>query len=70
MILKPIEDNNTDFNLVYLDDVGKTGKQTPHCKIHKAMNKVSVFDDENKRGGYWRCLQAQCRAGCIEENAK
>ena len=53
----------SDFNLVELSDDTKIGKITPHCKIHRAMNKVSKHDDG---GGYWRCLQAQCRAGCIE----
>lgn len=52
-----------------------TGRLTPHCKLHGAMNKVS-------KDGYWRCIRAErnpeyehlwsdeyegdCRAGCIE----
>lgn len=44
-----IDDNNTDFEKV---------KFYPVCKEHGAMNKVS-------EEGYWRCLQGQCRAGCI-----
>jgi hypothetical protein len=55
--------NMSDFSLVELADDGKINKVTPHCRIHRAMNKVSMHKDY---GGYWRCLQAQCRAGCIE----
>ena len=54
-----IEDDSSDFKLVFIN-------QTPHCKIHKAMNKVSTYEN----GGYWRCLQGQCRAGCIEIKPK
>ena len=46
-----------DFSLVTLDQWGK-----PSCRIHGAMNKVSP----SERGGMWRCLQGQCRAGCID----
>ena len=61
--LIPIHDNNTDFDSVELADDANTGTLTPHCKRHRAMNKVSRFEDG---GGYWRCLQGQCRSGCIE----
>lgn len=52
-----IGDQNTDFSLVVI-------KSTPHCKIHGAMNKVSTYE----KGGYWRCLQGLCRAGCEQIN--
>ena len=52
-----IPDGNTSFELVKIIN----GK--PSCKIHGSMNKVSLHEDG---GGYWRCLQGQCRAGCIE----
>jgi hypothetical protein len=59
----PQSDGGCDFNLVELADDGKVGRLTPHCKLHRAMNKVSLFENG---GGFWRCLQGQCRAGCIE----
>lgn len=40
MIIEPLED--ADFTLVEL-------KETPHCKIHGAMNKFT-------RDGIWRCF--------------
>jgi len=52
--IKNIDDDNTDYNLV------KIKNKTPHCIIHGAMNKVSAYEN----GGYWRCLQGLCRAGC------
>ncbi len=52
--LKPIDDNNTNFDLVELKN------KSPHCINHGAMNKVSAYDN----GGYWRCLYECCRAGC------
>jgi len=63
MQIHPIEDGNSKFDLVELADDGRMGRVTPHCKIHRAMNKVSLFDEG---GGFWRCLQGQCRAGCVE----
>ena len=62
MKLEELDQNNggADFSLVELSDDGDTGKLTPHCKIHRAMNKVSS-------SGIWRCLQSSCRAGCIEK---
>lgn len=65
MKIRPMSDEvgGADFNLVELSDDGNIGKVTPHCKKHRAMNKVSVFDCG---GGYWRCLQGLCRAGCEE----
>lgn len=55
--------NFANFELVVID-------KTPHCKLHGAMNKVNVLEDD---GGYWRCLGAItkdndtfCRAGCQE----
>lgn len=72
MKIRPIEHEIENFNLVELSDDGNIGKLTPHCKIHRAMNKVSSFDG----GSYWRCIQAislatgkcvdDCRAGCRE----
>lgn len=45
-------------------------KETPHCILHGAMNKMNTLEDG---GGYWRCLSAisnqndtYCRAGCVE----
>jgi len=55
----PHPDKTADFGLIYSDE--KT--ETPHCRIHGAMNKVSVHED---KGGFWRCLQGQCKAGCLE----
>lgn len=59
------EDGGCDFDLVELADDGHIGRLTPHCKKHRAMNKVSLLLDHGG-GGYWRCLQGTCRAGCIE----
>lgn len=75
MKLKVIEDGNSNFDLIELEDSGNTGILTPHCKLHGAMNKVS-------EEGIWRCLRAEsnkdyeklwtdelerdCRAGCVE----
>jgi len=53
----PIEDNNSNFELIKI-------KKTPHCIKHGAMNKVSSYPT----GGYWRCLQGLCRAGCEQIN--
>lgn len=67
MEISKIEDNNTDFDSVYIDP--KTN--TPHCKKHGAMNKVSTFPD--RKGGYWRCISTitkkldnACRTGCVQ----
>ena len=60
MNIKAIDDNNTNFELVEIADDTNIGIYTPHCKIHRAMNKVSIYSN----GGYWRCLQHNCRAGC------
>lgn len=66
MLIRTIEDNNTNFNLVELRDDSNIGKKTPHCNNHGAMNKVSKF--KGSKGGYWRCnALGGCRAGCIEE---
>ena len=69
MKIKPIEDGNSRFDLVELRDDGNTRRDTPYCKLHGAMLKVSEF-------GHWRCVQSislktgkcveDCRAGCIE----
>ena len=56
----PIDDQGkggADFSMVEIGDMGK-----PSCKTHKAMNKVSSTEN----GGFWRCLQGTCRAGCME----
>lgn len=60
-----IDDKNTNFDLVELKSDRPGTVETPHCKIHGAMNKVSVFED----GGLWRCCTCDgvtCRAGCKE----
>lgn len=67
MKIKPIDDNNSNFELVILKSTNQKIQLTPYCKIHGAMNKVSVFKENN--GGYWRCNTAEgiiCRAGCIQ----
>ena len=66
--MKPINDNNSNIEIVELRDDGNIDRDTPHCKNHGAMLKVSDF-------GIWRCIQAinlstgkcqnDCRAGCI-----
>ena len=63
----PINDNNSRFDLVEIKTTHLSVQETPHCKIHGAMNVVGVFDD----GKLWRCLTSKalkdCRAGCIEK---
>jgi hypothetical protein len=51
-------------------DLVEIKNNTPHCKIHGAMNKMNRLEDG---GGYWRCLALVsnttdnlCRAGCCE----
>ena len=62
----PINDNNSRFDLVEIKTTNSCDP-TPHCKIHRAMNVVGVFDG----GKLWRCLTSKalkdCRAGCIEK---
>ena len=63
MNIKPIPDNNSNFDKVYLNTI-ELGTY-PYCKEHGAMNKVSSFET----GGYWRCCTTEnqiCRAGCIQ----
>lgn len=66
-----MDDGNSDFEKVELRDSGNTGKDTPHCRVHGAMNKVASWEDNE---GMWRCLQsestADCRAGCIERRGR
>ena len=57
----PATDGGAAWELVELRD----GK--PACKRHGAMNKVSPSPPEG--GGFWRCLQERCRAGCRERPA-
>lgn len=69
MEIKPINDGNSNFELVELRDDGNVGRLTPYCKLHGAMLKVSPE-------GLWRCIQSislrtgkcvkDCRAGCVE----
>ena len=63
----PIEDNNSNFDLVEIKTTHPSVQETPHCKIHGSMNVVGVFDG----GKLWRCLTSKalkdCRAGCIEK---
>ena len=65
MKIAPIDDGNTNFERVEIRE------GTPHCKLHGAMNKVSVFPEG---GGYRRCVSTIsrsndncCRAGCSEQ---
>ena len=61
MNIIPIEDNNSDFESVFLKD------GLPYCKQHGAMLKVSVFKEHG--GGFWRCITGSlkdCRSGCNE----
>lgn len=65
MKIKPIPDNDSNFELVILKTGSNGVSETPHCKIHGAMNKVSYFEEDG--GGYWRCnvtSETTCRAGC------
>ena len=74
MNIQPIEDKNSRFDLVELKQDKLESRPTPHCKLHGAMNKVSLFKEGT--GGFWRCLRSEsltqgktyndCRAGCIE----
>lgn len=66
MRIKELKD--ADFELVEL-------KETPHCNLHGAMNKLT-------KDGIWRCMSTyvvldfkidkmkdnNCKAGCQEEN--
>lgn len=62
----PIEDNNSNFDLVEIKTTHPNVQETPHCKIHGAMNCVAV----HQNGKLWRCIQSNmvkdCRAGCEE----
>lgn len=63
----PIEDNNSNFDLVEIKTTHPNVQKTPHCKIHGAMSCVAV----HKNGKLWRCIQScqlkDCRAGCEEK---
>lgn len=63
----PIEDNNSNFDLVEIKTTHANVAPTPHCKIHGAMNCVAV----HQNGKLWRCIQScqlkDCRAGCEEK---
>lgn len=59
--MKLLEIKFADLTLVEIKN------QTPHCKKHGAMNKITNFEDDS---GYWRCLsvvsknnETVCRAG-------
>lgn len=62
----PIEDNNSNFDLVVIKTEYANVRPSPHCKKHGAMSCVSVFNS----GKLWRCIQSNqlkdCRAGCKE----
>ena len=66
MNIKPIEDDNSRFDLVEIKSTHPSVSPTPHCKIHGAMNCVASFET----GRLWRCIQSNmvkdCRAGCEE----
>ena len=52
MKIKLLDWNKEDeegFKLVELADDGNIGRLTPHCKIHRAMNKL-------EKHNIWRCL--------------
>lgn len=71
MLIKAITDTSvigdkTTFNSVVLTAVN--GVYYPYCKLHGAMNKVSVFDNKGN-AGFWRCLHYTCRAGCEQLNS-
>jgi hypothetical protein len=42
--------DNADLSIVELK------KDKPHCKIHGAMNAVSVYEEYGKRFMVWRCV--------------
>ena len=68
MNIVPIDDNNSVFENVILTSSDKSIKNTPHCILHGAMNKVAVFKDK-KISGIWRCCTSEgitCRSGCIQ----
>ena len=66
MNIKPINDNNSRFDLVVVKTDHPKVSATPHCTIHGAMNCVAV----HATGKLWRCIQSNmvkdCRAGCEE----
>ena len=67
MKIKPIEDNNSNFEVVEIRSSHPSAPNaTPHCRIHGAMNCVASFP----AGRLWRCIQSDmlpdCRAGCEE----
>jgi len=76
-----IELDLADFSLVEVKTTNNCNP-TPHCKLHGAMNKITVHGDG---GGIWRCLSVHsittikiknsiskkendcvCRAGCLQ----
>ena len=66
MQIKPINDNNSRFDLVEIKTTHDKVVATPHCRVHGAMNCVATFET----GRLWRCIQSNvmqdCRAGCEE----
>lgn len=42
----------SDFGLVEIKTTNECSP-TPHCKLHGAMNKITLHEDG---GGIWRCL--------------
>lgn len=55
-----------DFSLVHLHSTQDGVQLTPHCKIHGAMNKMTVFEDG---GGIWRCISAHSRTKIVNGNS-
>ena len=49
MKIKPIGDEDSDFESVYLASDRGGIIATPHCKKHGAMNKITA-------DGIWRCI--------------
>lgn len=65
MLIIPIEDGNSNFQIVELRKGVGTKRKTPHCKNHGAMLKVGPGIP-----AILRCVQAKgtkdCRAGCSQ----
>ena len=48
----PIEDNNSNFDLVEIKTTHEKVKATPHCKIHGSMNCVANLPEYNRGENY------------------
>ncbi len=63
----PLDDLTADFGCMTLKKPRGLRHYSPHCNIHGAMNKVSIHED---KGGFWRCLQGQCKTACVQKIKK